>query len=172
MDTFRWISAVASSDQRSVVDRTCCVGCSEVVDVRTAPSADVWLVPATTYIFPEAIAIPEGCTLHVATMDGESSAIFSGQGATRLFTGWRSSLSLRNIILEDGLASAGAGGALNLEETSLTVSQCVFRNNRAPGSGGAIALAGGTLSITETVRARQPHDLCCLMIILAFADLC
>ncbi len=67
------------------------------------------------------------------------------------------SLTLDNVIVADNVANnlsnsvIGHGGAILVNQGTLSVGNSIIRNNTATGSGGAIANFSGTISITNTV---------------------
>lgn len=90
-------------------------------------------------------------------IDGDNRITLDGQNLTRIFTlsvpnGGRTEVSLRNVILTRGFASADFGGAILANSgVVLNLEQVQVRDSRAGLTGGAIAIApGGRLTANHS----------------------
>ncbi len=67
-------------------------------------------------------------------------------------------LTLNDLTIAHGQAPSGHGGGVEVAGGNLTVTDCVFSSNQAPGSGGAIHNGGGSLTIQDTTFSNNQAD--------------
>ncbi|MDZ4811635.1 MAG: hypothetical protein SGI99_03360 [Pseudomonadota bacterium] len=104
---------------------------------------------------PHTIAITSSKGLSQGTLiDGGGRITFDAQDLTRHFTvqGAQSQVELRGLSLVRGRAVSGFGGSVSVAAgTSLTIKGCIFDQNNADFSGGAIATEpSAVLSISDS----------------------
>lgn len=141
--------AIANANAAAVIDSNCAAG-SAGSNVIELPAGTFTLSAGTLFIANNNLTI-QGA--------GAGSTIISGGDAQRIFDtfgGGTFSLSLQNLTLQRGLAAVGnpdattnAAALFVDEHVTATVDQCVFQNNVADSSGGAIE-NWGSLSISNT----------------------
>ena len=96
--------------------------------------------------------------LTIESVAGETVVIDGGNAGTVItVTEEGSGLTLRNVIIENGVAP-GDGGGVHALAADLMVEDCVFRNNTAQDDGGAILSDQGALTIRRT-RFENNHAL-------------
>lgn len=83
--------------------------------------------------------------------------VISGNGIFSLFdtrfalNGNADVISFRNLTLTEGLGTSTTGGALTIDDESVTVTNCVIANNKAYDGGGIRVHGPGSLTLTGSV---------------------
>lgn len=140
--------AIANANNGDQSDPNCVAG-SAGSNVIELPAGTLTLTAGTLYIASNDL------TLHGT---GAGSTIISGGNAQRIFDtfgGGTFSLSLQNLTVRQGFAASDDPDTTNAAalfvdtDVTATVDQCIFQNNVADSSGGAIE-SWGTLSITNS----------------------
>jgi len=93
-----------------------------------------------------AITIREGCSVSIIS-DEEKTVLDAGSKGTFFIV--EGSLALEGLILKNGLAKEGNGGALTIKNT-FTSTSCSFVNNIAPAGDGGVAHVYRNSSATFT----------------------
>ena len=78
------------------------------------------------------------------TIDGKDH-VLDGANASRIFLISNSNVTLKNLIFKNGFGDDG--GAIQLSNSTLSISNCTFINNRANAGGGAIYASLSNVSI-------------------------
>lgn len=140
--------AIANANAAAAIDSNCAAG---------AAVSNVIVLPAGTFTLSAGTLFIANNDLTIQGADA-GSTIISGADAQRIFDtfgGGAFSLTLQNLTVRQGLAAAidpdtNNAAALFVDtNVTATVDQCVFQDNVADGSGGAIE-NWGNLSISNT----------------------
>lgn len=133
----------ASNDQENRTDGDCLSG-------NEGPDVIEVLVPQIT--LAGQLTSPGGVTIrcHTEDEDTDEPCVISGNGTFRLINGL-GSIAIDRMILENGNAGTGSGGAI-FAEGGITVSNSIIRGNQAA-RGGALFLnyVRGALTITNSL---------------------
>lgn len=109
-------------------------------------------------------AVSEDVTIQNNTGIGFRIPTISGDYKYRIFDLQGVIVNISNLILirgnATGAAAAGYGGAINTstQDTTLQVTNVVFSENHAQSRGGAVLVAGGTVTINNSTFTRNTVD--------------
>ena len=82
--------------------------------------------------------------------DGAGSTILDGRGLNQIIYAIRRNVGLSRLTLRNGQAASGRGGAIQVVDGSVTVTDCVFTGNTAPGGGLGGAIHARGVSVTNS----------------------
>lgn len=121
--------------------------------IAAAPSgAVVWVAPGWYTGAGNRNLDLDGKSIRLTAGGGPGLTTLDAQGLARVFrfTGHaQSSAVIEGFTITGGRAASGAGGALLLENSTLTVRNCRIQGNSSASNGGAIGLAGTSSAIFE-----------------------
>lgn len=134
-------------------DGSCVGGCSLRDAITIAVAGDTILIPPGTYPLSDTLG----------ELSVSKTLIFSGTGSTaadvvieaganaRLFAVASGTATFFNLTLQGGSPTSGNGGAVNATGgANLIVDSAVITNNQTAARGGGIALANGSLTLTNS----------------------
>jgi hypothetical protein len=99
--------------------------------------------------FPVASSVSGGTVRIIGA--GTSDTTLTTPADSRHFTvGGGASLSLSDLTISGGSPTSGDGGAIDVSDADLTLTDVELRDNDAPGDGGAVVVANGTLRTERT----------------------
>ncbi len=126
-----------------------------VAAANAAPDTDTIVLPAGT--FPLASVLLSTTSVDVVGA-GRELTVLDGQGANAIWSAQGPATSFRALQMKDSLALDAA----LISSTSLTVSDCAFRNNTnndaGSGTGGAINLSGTAVIADSVFEDNDAHN--------------
>lgn len=131
-----------------------------IMETNALAGMDTIILPAGTYIFniagsdEDAGATGDLDITQDLTIDGAGSAttIIDGNNLDRVFDIQSGSVTISGVTIQNGNSGSGdnGGAILVLNNTNLTISSSLIRNNNAGSGGGIYYFGSGTLSVINT----------------------
>ncbi|MBS1796695.1 MAG: CSLREA domain-containing protein [Acidobacteria bacterium] len=90
---------------------------------------------------------------------GAASLTISGNNSVRIMTINNGlTVTISNLTMANGYANGTQAGAIDVNASTVTLSNCVFNNNRATFDGGAVRNNGGSMTVTNCTFSNNTAD--------------